>query len=215
MSRHTMSLCLLGVLLATTACHANAPTPPKPPETAKAPPGLEMATFAGGCFWCMEAPFDALPGVQSTVSGYIDGFVENPRYRAVANGTTGHTEAVRIIFDPKKTSYEALLKVFWKNIDPTVKNRQFCDRGSQYRSGIYYHDETQRQAAEASLTWVKSVIKVKGEIHTELKLATRFYPAETYHQDYYKKNPVHYQRYRQGCGRDARLRVLWGQLKGH
>ncbi len=215
MRRSLIISALLGLLVSVTACHASNPNTPKPPEVAVAPAGLEMATFAGGCFWCMEAPFDVLPGVHSTVSGYIDGFVENPTYRAVANGTTGHTEAVRILYDPKVVSFEALLKVFWRNIDPTAKDRQFCDRGTQYRSGIYYHGDTQKKAAEASLNWVKQVIKIAGPVHTELKAVTRFYPAESYHQDYYKKNPVHYKRYRQGCGRDARLRALWGTPPGY
>ena len=215
MPRSVIAFALMGLLIGVTACRADNPETPRLPETAQAPPGLAMATIAGGCFWCMEAPFDALPGVHSTTSGYIDGFVDQPTYRAVANGTTGHTEAVRIIYDPKLISFEKLLRVFWMNIDPTVKNRQFCDRGTQYRSGIYYHSEAQKKAAEASLSWVKANIKVQGTIHTELKAATRFYPAEAYHQDYYRKNPVHYKRYRQGCGRDARLQVLWGAKKAH
>lgn len=210
MSRSLLIALVSGLLISVSACHATTPSTPKAPETFKAPKGLQVATFAGGCFWCMEAPFDALPGVHSTTSGYIDGFVANPAYRAVANGTTGHTEAVRILFDPKIISFETLLKVFWRNIDPLAEDRQFCDRGTQYRSGIYFYDDAQKTAAEASLRWVKSTIKVAGPIKTELKPATRFYPAEDYHQDYYTKNPVHYKRYRQGCGRDARLQTLWG-----
>ena len=169
---------------------------------------LETAIFAGGCFWCMEPPFEKKDGVISAVSGYISGHVKNPTYKQVSAGTTGHTEAVEIKYDPKKISYEELLKIFWKNIDPTVKDQQFCDKGSQYRSGIYYLDDAQKKAAMDSLKDVeKAGIK---PIHTEIVKATTFYKAEEYHQDYYKKNPVRYNYYRFGCGRDARLKEIWG-----
>jgi peptide-methionine (S)-S-oxide reductase len=167
-----------------------------------------VATFAGGCFWCMEPPYDKLDGVIKTVSGYTGGETENPTYQEVSAGITGHAEAVQIHFDPDKVSYEKLLEVFWRNIDPTAKNAQFCDHGSQYRSGIFYHDESQKAAAEASLAKLKESGRF-AEIHTEITKASTFYPAEDYHQDYYQKNPVRYKLYRFGCGRDRKLDELW------
>ena len=174
------------------------------------PPGHAVATFAGGCFWCMEPPYDKLPGVAATISGYMGGRKLNPTYEEVSSGTTGHAEAVQVVYDPKKVSYEKLLEVFWVNVDPTVKNRQFCDSGSQYRTAIFYHDDAQRKAAEASKAELEKSKPFKEPIVTPIEMAGVFYPAEDYHQDYYKKNPVRYQFYRNGCGRDARLRQLWG-----
>lgn len=170
-----------------------------------------IATFAGGCFWCMEPPFDKLDGVLSTTSGYTDGQKADPTYKEVSAGSTGHTEAVQIEYDPARISYADLLAVFWKNIDPTTANRQFCDRGSQYRSGIYYHNEAQKKAAEQSLKELESNKPFEQAIVTELKAATAFYPAEDYHQDYYLNNPVRYNFYRYRCGRDQRLDTLWGE----
>ena len=169
---------------------------------------LKTATFAGGCFWCMEPPFDELEGVISTTSGYTSGFKDNPTYREVSAGRTGHTEAIQVRFDPNKVSYHQLLEVFWKNIDPLAVDRQFCDKGSQYRSGIYYHDETQKVEAEKSLQAIEK--QLEGQIATEIVAASTFYPAEDYHQDYYLKNPVRYKFYRYSCGRDQRLEELWG-----
>jgi peptide-methionine (S)-S-oxide reductase len=174
------------------------------------PPGHAVATFAGGCFWCMEPPYDKLPGVVATISGYTGGRTANPGYEEVSSGRTGHAEAVQVVYDPKKVSYEKLLEVFWVNVDPTVKDRQFCDTGSQYRTAIFYHDESQRKAAEASKAALEKSKPFKEPIVTPIEMAGVFYPAEDYHQDYYQKNPVKYQLYRQGCGRDARLRQLWG-----
>ena len=168
------------------------------------------ATFAGGCFWCMEPPYDKLEGVVSTTSGYIAGHKKNPTYEEVSGGRTGHTEAVEVVYDPKKVSYEKLLEVFWRNIDPTVKDQQFCDVGSQYRTGIFYHSDDQKRLAEASKAALERNKPFKGAIVTEIARATEFYPAEAYHQDYYVKNPVRYKFYRSGCGRDARLKQLWG-----
>jgi peptide-methionine (S)-S-oxide reductase len=168
-----------------------------------------QATFAGGCFWCMEPPFDGLEGVISTTSGYIGGHTESPSYEEVSSGTTGHTEAVEIVYDPKKVTYEKLLDVFWHNVDPTTPNRQFCDGGTQYRSAIFYHDAEQKRLAEAS----KRKLEESGRfprVVTEIVQAGPFYPAEDYHQDYYRKNPIRYRYYRFGCGRDARLEELWG-----
>ncbi len=171
--------------------------------------GLARATFAGGCFWCMEPPFDKIDGVHATISGYIGGEKDNPTYKEVSAGITGHTEAVQIVYDPKVVDYQSLLDVFWHNIDPTVEDRQFCDWGSQYRTGIFYHDADQESAARASK---QELVDSKRfpRVVTEITEASTFYVAETYHQNYYKKNPGHYQRYRRGCGRDQRLHELWG-----
>ncbi len=172
---------------------------------------LSVATFAGGCFWCMEPPFDKTDGVISTTSGYTDGHKKDPSYQEVSAGGTGHTEAVQIVYDPSKVSYEKLLEIFWRNIDPTTRNRQFCDKGSQYRSGIYYHDQEQKQLADKSKAKLDSNKPFPQAIVTEIKMASEFYPAENYHQDYYQKNPIRYKFYRHGCGRDKRLKSLWGE----
>lgn len=172
--------------------------------------GLSRATFAGGCFWCMEGPFDKLDGVVSTTSGYIGGQTDNPGYQQVSSGSTGHTEAVQIVYDPAQVSYEELLDVFWVNHDPTESDGQFCDKGSQYRPGVFYHDEDQKRAAEASKADVEQAKTFDEPVMTEITLAGTFYPAEDYHQDYYVKNPIRYNMYRFGCGRDRRLQQLWG-----
>ncbi len=171
--------------------------------------GLSKATFAGGCFWCMEPPFDSLHGVVSTTSGYTGGSKANPTYEEVSAGGTGHAEAVQVVYDPAKISYTELLKVFWRNIDPTVKDRQFCDSGNQYRTAIFYHDEEQRRLAEASKLALENTKPFPDPLVTEITAASEFYPAEDYHQDYYKKNPVRYKFYRYNCGRDQRLEELW------
>lgn len=170
----------------------------------------EIATFAGGCFWCMEQPFDKLDGVISTTSGYTAGHKKDPSYREVSAGSTGHTEAVQIVYDPAKISYRELLNVFWKNIDPVAVDRQFCDKGSQYRSGIYYLNATQEAEAKQSLQKIKDNKPFEGMIATEILPADTFYPAEDYHQDYYIKNPLRYKYYRYVCGRDERLVEIWG-----
>lgn len=172
--------------------------------------GSSKAAFAGGCFWCMEHPFDALPGVISVTAGYTGGHEKNPTYEEVSAGGTGHAESVQIIYDPARISYEKLLDVFWHNIDPTTPNRQFCDAGNQYRSAIFYYNETQKRLAIASKKALERSRPFKGPIVTEIVPASEFYPAEEYHQHYYKKNPIRYKFYRQGCGRDKRLRELWG-----
>jgi len=179
------------------------------------PPGQAVATFAGGCFWCMEPPYDKLPGVTATISGYTGGRKANPTYAEVSSGTTGHAEAVQVVYDPTKVSYEKLLEVFWVNIDPTVRDRQFCDSGNQYRTAIFYHTEAQRKAAEASKAALLKTKPFKDPIVTPIEMAGTFYPAEEHHQDFYKKNPVRYQLYRSGCGRDARLKELWGDRASH
>ncbi len=170
------------------------------------------ATFAGGCFWCMEHPFDILPGVISTTSGYIGGSVKNPTYEQVSSGRTGHTEAVEVEYDPKRVSYQKLLEVFWVNIDPTQRDGQFCDHGTQYRTGIFYYDDEQRKLAEASKAALQKNKPFKADIVTEVTKAGEFYRAEDYHQNYYQTNPVRYKLYRNGCGRDARLKELWGKV---
>ena len=168
-----------------------------------------IATFAGGCFWCVEADFDKVDGVISTTSGYTGGHTVNPSYEQVSHGGTGHAEAVEIAYDPAKVSYKKLLDVFWHNIDPLAKDRQFCDHGDQYRSAIFYHDEEQRALAEASKAEVEKCFE--QPVATQIVPAGPFYKAEEYHQDYYKKNPIRYKFYRFNCGRDARLEELWGK----
>ncbi len=182
-----------------------------------APPaaGSARAIFAGGCFWCVESDFDKVDGVLSTTSGYIGGKVANPTYQQVSAKTTGHAEAVEVIYDPQRVSYEKLVEHFWRTIDPTTKDRQFCDAGSPYRTAIFTVDDSQLRAALASRETLKQTKPFKEEIVTEIVPATMFYPAEDYHQDYYKKNPLRYQYYRTGCGRDARLKQLWGSQAVH
>ena len=173
-----------------------------------------IAIFAGGCFWCMEPPFDALPGVFSTTSGYIGGRKRNPTYEEVSAGGTGHAEAVRIEYDPNEVSYDELLQVFWHNVDPLAVNRQFCDRGNQYRTAIFYTDVEQERLARASRQALETSGRFSERIRTDIVEAGRFYPAEEYHQDYYEKNPLRYKFYRFNCGRDKRLQELWGDEAG-
>ena len=174
---------------------------------------VAKATFAGGCFWCVEEAFEKLPGVTAAVSGYMDGRTKNPSYEQVSSGMTGHTEVVEVTYDPAKVSYEKLLEHFWINHDPTTMERQFCDGGSQYRPGIYWHTEEQKRAAEASKAkWDKDK-PFKDKIVTPIVKATQLWPAEDYHQDYYKKNPARYTFYVTGCGRYSRLDSLWGGLR--
>jgi peptide-methionine (S)-S-oxide reductase len=179
------------------------------PPASTAASGTATAIFAGGCFWCTESDFEKLPGVIKAESGYTAGPEKNPTYEQVSAGSTGHTEAVRVYYDPAKITYPQLVDHFWRTIDPTVKDRQFCDVGSQYRSGIYYQDDAQRRVAEASKTTLEKSGRFK-RIHTEIAPASPFYVAEEYHQDYYKKNPLRYNYYRASCGRDARLKEIWG-----
>ncbi|MBK8766890.1 MAG: peptide-methionine (S)-S-oxide reductase MsrA [Burkholderiaceae bacterium] len=172
------------------------------------------AIFAGGCFWCVESDFDKIPGVLSTVSGYIGGTVANPTYEQVSRKSTGHAEAVEISFDPQKVTYAQLLEYFWRTIDPTVKDRQFCDAGSPYRTAIFTVGEEQMRLARASLAALEKSKPFKEPVVTQVAAAGTFYPAEDYHQDYYKKNPIRYEYYRTSCGRDARLKQLWGDKAG-
>jgi len=170
-----------------------------------------VAVFAGGCFWCTEADFDKVPGVLATTSGYIAGHVENPTYEEVSYGATGHTEAVQVRYDSSKISYAQLLEVFWPTIDPVTANAQFCDKGSQYRSAVFYGNPEEQRLAEASKAALEQSGRLPAPVVTEILPATTFYAAEDYHQDYHTKNPIRYNYYRNGCGRDDRLEQLWGK----
>jgi peptide-methionine (S)-S-oxide reductase len=192
---------------------AGAPTGRAAEPDAPAPEGLAKATFAGGCFWCMEPPFDEIEGVKSTTSGYIGGEVDDPTYDEVSAGRTGHAEAMQVLYDPEAVSYEELLEVFWHNVDPFDDGGQFCDRGQQYRTGIFVHSDEQRRLAEASKEEVETGLD--RAVVTPIETATTFYPAEEYHQDFYEKSPIRYRVYRSGCGRDRRLREVWGDEAGH
>jgi peptide-methionine (S)-S-oxide reductase len=198
---------LLGLLLVSTAALLRADAP--------APAGARAtATFAGGCFWCEETAFEGLDGVLSVTSGYTGGQTKNPTYEEVSSGSTGHAESVQILFDPAKISYGKLLEVFWHNIDPLQANGQFCDHGTQYRSAIFYADDGQRREAQESKKRLEQEPRFQGKIVTQIVPASTFYPAEEYHQDFYKKDPVRYHEYRLGCGRDARLKQIWGEPAG-
>ncbi len=193
-----LALAITGLLMAAEA------KTPKPP--------VARATFAGGCFWCMEPPFEKIPGVASVTSGYTGGQKVNPSYEEVSAGGTGHAESVDIVYDPTKVTYSQLLEVFWHNVDPTQGDGQFCDHGHQYRTAIFYHDAEQKRLAEESKEKVQA--RLQKPVVTEIVAASRFYPAEEYHQDFYKKSPVRYYTYRAGCGRDRRLKELWGADAG-
>ena len=202
----------LGVLLAAVVAGPGVAAQGKAQPT---PDGrkLAKASFAGGCFWCMEPPFDKIEGVVSTTSGYTGGRQRNPTYEEVSAGGTGHAESVEVLFDPARVSYEKLLQVFWHNVDPLTPDAQFCDHGNQYRTAVFYHGEEQRRLAEASKAEVAK--RLGRPVVTQIVPASQFYPAEEYHQDYYEKNPVRYKLYRFNCGRDRRLEQLWGQAAGH
>jgi peptide-methionine (S)-S-oxide reductase len=216
----------LALTLTTAACRsaeqkvdAGAQGSPAPEEPTRAlfdslvASGTARATFAGGCFWCVEPAFDKVPGVIATISGYTGGSVEDPSYDEVSAGGTGHAEAMAVFYDSTKVTYEQLLQVFWHNVDPLTPNRQFCDAGSQYRSAIFYHDDAQRRAAEASKQALTDSRRFDKPIVTEISAASTFTPAEEYHQNFYKKDPDRYYSYREGCGRDRRLKELWGEGK--
>ena len=217
---HKRTAWALGAMLslAAAAVVAQGVAKPAAPATATATAATAAntakATFAGGCFWCVESDFDKVPGVLSTTSGYIGGTVVNPTYNQVSANTTGHAEAVEIAYDPTKVSYEQLLNVFWRSIDPTTVDRQFCDAGSPYRTAIFAHGPQQLAAAQSSKAALEKNKPFREPIVTQIQPATAFYLAEDYHQDYYKKNPVRYNYYRTSCGRDARLKELWGKA-GH
>lgn len=199
------SRALAALLLAMVAA-ASAFAAPMPPRAS--------AIFAGGCFWCEETAFEGVPGVISVTSGYTGGQKKDPTYEEVSSGGTGHAESVQVVYDPSKISYEKLLEIFWHNVDPFQANGQFCDHGNQYRSAIFYQGDAQRSAAEASKRKLEEDPKFRGKIVTQIVPASTFYPAEEYHQDFYKKDPVRYHSYRTGCGRDARLKAIWGEAAG-
>jgi peptide-methionine (S)-S-oxide reductase len=202
---------LVGTFLGVAAIGMAAAQTASPPAAAGQ---RAVATFAGGCFWCVEADFDKVKGVISTTSGYIGGHTPNPTYTQVSGGRTGHAEAVEIVYDPTVVSFEKLLRHFWRNIDPLAKDRQFCDAGSEYRSAIFVHGDEQRRLAEASKKEIEQSGRFKGPIQTQIVQATQFYKAEDYHQDYYLKNATKYKFYRFNCGRDRRLEELWGTDRG-
>lgn len=197
---------LLFSLIAVAAIAGAAAAQPAVPERA-------VATFAGGCFWCVESDFDHVPGVLETISGYTGGKVANPTYSQVSAGGTGHAESVEVVYDPRKVSFAQLLDYFWRHVDPTVKDQQFCDHGNQYRTAIFVHNDEERKLAEASKKKVEA--ELKKPIYTEIVQAGPFYKAEDYHQDFYLKNPTKYKFYRWNCGRDQRLEQIWGKPKGN
>jgi peptide-methionine (S)-S-oxide reductase len=207
---------VLTVFILYISVHAAAPVKePVSVPAASRTVKLEKATFAGGCFWCMEHPFDELPGVVSVTSGYTGGDKKKPTYEEVSAGGTGHAESVQVVYDPARIGYEKLLAVYWHNIDPTVQDRQFCDSGHQYRSAIFYNSEAQRRLATQSKENLERAKPFREPIVTEIVQGGEFYPAEEYHQHYYKKNPIRYRFYRTSCGRDQRLNALWGSEAGH
>jgi methionine-S-sulfoxide reductase len=205
--RPVLLVCLAVLVVGISACAPKEVA--KPQSTPSAP--LATATFAGGCFWCMEPPFDKLDGVYETISGFAGGEEKNPTYKQVASGRTSHREAVQVKYDPEKVSYEQLLEAFWHGFDPTDDGGQFADRGPMYRSGIWYHSEHQRALAEASKVNLAKLGPFRAAIVTPIEPFKNFYPAEDYHQDYYQKNPVRYKFYRRGSGRDAFLKKAWGE----
>ena len=182
-----------------------------PAVFAAADEGLAVATFAGGCFWCVESDFDKVPGVVDTISGYTGGTVESPTYKQVTKGGTGHREAVQIRYDPTQVSYERLLHIFWRSVDPTDSGGQFCDRGESYQTAIFVENEEEQRLAEASREMLQQSMVLDAPVVTPIEPAGAFYPAEDYHQDYYTKNPVRYRVYRFSCGRDKRVRQVWGR----
>jgi peptide-methionine (S)-S-oxide reductase len=195
------------MLLALASSRSGTAAQPKAAVQAQ-PAQAATAIFAGGCFWCLEADFEKLPGVLKAESGYTGGDLKNPTYEQVSHGGTGHAESVRVYYDPQKVAYPQLLEYFWHHIDPTVQDRQFCDVGAQYRTAIFYQDQAQRETAEASLAALQKSGRF-AHIYTEVVPAGTFYVAEDYHQDYYKKNPIRYRFYRKSCGRDARVEQVW------
>jgi len=197
-------LLALAIVSGISAAVAQTAPPTAPAKTA-------IATFAGGCFWCVEEAFEKVPGVVTAVSGFIGGNVANPSYQLVMTKTTGHAEAVRVTYDPGKVSYAQLVDWFWRNIDPVDAKGQFCDKGSPYRSGIFYHDDEQKKVAEATKEALQASGRFQQPIATEITAAGPFYEAEDYHQDYHKKNPNRYQFYKYGCGRAQRLEEIWGK----
>ena len=209
MSRRPYLVAVAAGLTAALAAAAFSPTGAQDAKQPAAPAQTAVATFASGCFWCTESDFEKVPGVVEAISGYTGGTTPNPTYRQVSTGGTGHTEAVQVRYDPAVVTYERLLDAYWRNVDPVDAGGQFCDRGDQYRSAIFVHDEKQRQAALESKAAIERSGRLSQPIVTPVVQAETFYPAEDYHQDYAKKNPMRYTYYRNGCGRDQRLEELW------
>ncbi len=205
-----LGLALAALFLGGVDASAQAQTRQAEPPAA----GLAVATFAGGCFWCMEPPFDKLEGVVSTTSGYTGGTIAGPSYKQVSAGGTGHAEAIRVVYDPARVGYPKHLEVFWRNVDPLDASGQFCDRGHEYRPVIFVHDEEQRRLAEASKAALDALHRFEQPVVVAVEIARAFYEAEDYHQDYYMKNPTKYKYYRWSCGRDARLELVWGAAPG-
>lgn len=208
-------LSLRTAMLAATALLAFVAVNVQAQTGASTPMATAKAVFAGGCFWCVESDFDKVPGVLSTTSGYTGGKTVNPSYEQVSSHTTGHAEVVEVVFDPAKVSYQRLVEYYWRTIDPTTKDQQFCDHGSPYRTAIFAQNAEQLRIATASRAALEKSKPFKEPIVTEVALAGTFYPAEEYHQDYYKKNPLRYKYYRASCGRDARVQQLWGDKSAH
>ena len=206
MKYHQLRIALACALLATFIGHQT-----RVAESASNSGRLETATFAGGCFWCLEEALDKVDGVVSTTSGYTGGQKSSPTYEEVSAGGTGHTESVQVMYDPQKVTYAKLLETFWHNIDPTTPDQQFCDKGHQYRSAIFYHDDQQQRLAEESKQQLNKSKPFKEPIVTEIVPASVFYPAEEYHQNFYQKNPIRYKFYKYNCGRAQRLETLWGK----
>ena len=214
----TATLTLFALLFAVTAScapRASDRSPAKAAANAATTGPTQIATFAGGCFWSVENAFEGVPGVRSVVSGYTGGHLANPRYEDVNSGATGHAESVEIRFDPTRVTYAQLLDRYWHFIDPTQADGQICDHGDEYRTAIFWHDESQRKLAEASKQRIEATGRMPGKVVTQIVKASAFYPAENHHQDFAKKNPAHYAAYRMGCGRDRRLTELWGKAAVH
>ena len=211
-----ITVSLLGLSLLGLKLPGNGPAPAGHPQFAVLPvptAAERVAIFAGGCFWSMQKAFDGVPGVVSVTAGYAGGSQSNPNYEQVVAGNTGHAESVQVIYDPARISYDGLLDIYWRNIDPTTVNRAFCDRGPQYRSIVFYGDSAQRRSAEASKQALDRSGRFASPVVTTIQPATRFYPAEEYHQQYYKKNPERYRAYVIGCGREERIKELWGDSR--
>ncbi len=204
-------LAVAGLGVAATLLLANLQSGSKADAEPADSASLEKATLAGGCFWCVEADFDKVPGVVETISGYAGGPGVDPTYEAVSSGGTGHAEVVQVIYDPSRLSYERLLEVFWRSVDPYDAAGQFCDRGSQYRSAVFYHDDEQKRLVEESIRLLEDSGRLTGPIVTQIVPFKEFYPAEEYHQDFHTKSPIRYKTYRYGCGRDRRLEAVWGK----
>jgi len=208
--KYISSLLLMSLIFISSLNYANAGESDKMSEKQNSGENIKEAVFAGGCFWCIEKPYEQVDGVISATSGYIGGHTKNPTYKDVSGGRSGHYEAINVVYDSSKISYKELLEIFWVNIDPHDAYGQFCDKGQQYSSAIFYGNDSEKKLAEESIEYLTKERNLKGKIYTQLIKTSKFYDAEDYHQDYYKKNPVRYKFYRYRCGRDSRLDDIWG-----